>query len=124
MFDLDNLKWKKRILVVKLPTVESAESALLRATLEARKREVDNRHLVLIQLCDESESRYGKTRLSEVEAQTLSNRLALNTESQGIWLIGKDGTIKARYDLPLNLNAVFAKIDTMSMRKREMKNDQ
>ena len=123
MFDVSDLKWTKRILVAKLNTVESAESATLRNTLSQRQIDVDNRHLVLIQLCEESESLIGQNRLSPTEAQAINTHYGLTEKKEGIWLVGKDGTIKASYDLPLDLDAVFALIDTMSMRKDEMQFD-
>ena len=123
MFDVKELKWKNRILVAKLNTVESAESATLRATLSQRQTEVDNRHLVLIQLCEESESLIDQQRLTVAEAQAINTHFGLKDTKKGIWLVGKDGTIKASYELPLDIDAVFALIDTMSMRKDEMKFD-
>ena len=123
MFDVSDLKWTKRILVAKLNTMESAESATLRNTLSERQIEVDNRHLVLIQLCEDSESLINEKRLSDAEAQAVNTHFGLTDQKNGIWLVGKDGTIKASYQLPLDLDAVFALIDTMSMRQDEMKFD-
>jgi hypothetical protein len=36
-------------------------------------------------------------------------------------LIGKDGGVKARWDAPVTLNALYAVIDVMPMRRREMR---
>ena len=45
-----------------------------------------------------------------------------NIEKSGLaaLLIGKDGTVKARWQKPVAIDTVFERIDTMPMRRREM----
>lgn len=111
--DFAELQWTHRVLVVGGPEA----SADVVAELQYRRNEVEDRDLVWWVAVDgELHSNY-QGRLAPELAQRLLDGDTLGEKS--VLLIGKDGGIKfdRRY---FNLNGVFARIDSMPMRVREM----
>ena len=58
--------------------------------------------------------------MKNVFYKSLSKIIDTN-KSNSIYLIGKDGKIKNEYNENINLESVIKRIDSMPMRKREMK---
>ena len=62
------------------------------------------------------------TKLSETESSTLRARLGFSGEKLQLVLIGKDGGVKRRQSGDqIGLESLFALIDTMPMRRQEMR---
>lgn len=109
---LSELRWTNRILVIYEP--EAADG--LQDLLKESKRAFDERRLIWF-LVFNGET---KTNLKQgVGADLLKNiRRQLNPEDQEVLLIGLDGRVKVR-DQQLNLDALYATIDAMPMRRAE-----
>jgi hypothetical protein len=60
--------------------------------------------------------------LGQERAKKIRSRFQISREGFEILLIGKDGTVKLRSDKPVSSEDLFALIDSMPMRKREMRN--
>ena len=111
---LEDLEWKNRILLIH----EKTNGTAVLKQLKSNKGEIDDRHLIWIIVGNDSNQSNYPGGLSE----KLSNKIKTDFFSgeDKVVLIGKDGTVKARYE-KLDLDKVYALIDTMPMRKREMK---
>ena len=116
---LQDFRWKNRILLI-LPPQEIAKINL---QLLKHQKAIVERNLIIINLSESSESFTNQMTLSKDQLQTLRTRYKLNNESKPFFtLIGKDGEEKARQDEQLDLQKIFTLIDSMPMRKAEMKN--
>lgn len=116
---LDSLRWKHRVLL--LPPMDD-ESPVVDWAADADA--LLDRHLILFR---EEDGEYRQL----FPKPTVPTRLELDVETRDratgdVTLIGKDGTIKRRWQresskLP---DAVFALIDSMPMRQREMRREE
>ena len=88
------------------------------AVLEADARERD---LVVIGLAGSDAGHVGPDALTRQAAQTLRADLQLDPGAFSVVLIGKDGGVKVRAGETMRLTDIFARIDTMPMRRQEMR---
>jgi hypothetical protein len=112
---LEDLKWEKRIIIVK----EDGDDGLrlLRDSVEA----INERHIVWFRLRDGKIETNYKGELAEDFSDKLKNKY-FEKFDEDVFLIGKDGTIKSK-DNKLDLKNYFGQIDSMPMRRQEMKED-
>lgn len=115
---LEQLLWEHRIIIV---NAKNNDSKNIEKTIRAQKPEIDDRHILWFVVSKQAEkvdiaSNYlGILNLSfHKEVFSL-----VNEGNKHALLIGKDGGIKAQ-SKTLNLNDIFALIDTMPMRISEM----
>ncbi|WOJ92204.1 DUF4174 domain-containing protein [Congregibacter variabilis] len=112
--DLDDLRWQHRILLINEPQDTDALLALLSAGAAA----LEERRLIWFVL------QGGTVQTNSVQA--LGNDLATNAQLQldvgpnEVLLIGLDGGVKARGS-ELDLDALYALIDAMPMRRAEQR---
>ncbi|UAW99590.1 DUF4174 domain-containing protein [Halopseudomonas nanhaiensis] len=112
--DLSSLQWQNRIIVVH--DVGDAEKAA--ALLEDNAPGITDRDLIWL-VFDGSETRtnYPGSIAPELKANTLET---YRLEPGQVILIGKDGGVKNRLE-QVDLEALFADIDAMPMRRNEMR---
>lgn len=108
---LDSLGWDYRVLIGRSGDPEPALSALADAAPELADRD-------LLYFLLSGDARYSNAPTPPGGA--LWDEVQRLVEKDGFVLIGRDGSVKARYDR-LDLDAVFALIDTMPMRVQEMR---
>lgn len=121
---LAGLHWQYRVLVIPLKNETPAPELL--AQLRQSKRAIDDRRLKVLfttssKLIDSDEDNFNIS-----DAETCKHAVTRDSE-QRPFLIGLDGGIKSVYNVydanvGVNLNAVFADIDGMPMRRSELKN--
>lgn len=109
---LDALRWNHRVIVVFTPTHRGGADA--RDTL-ANTGGVDERDIAWFVVAPE---RIASNSDIEIDGPTL--RPLHRTDGFEAVLIGKDGGVKARQTEALDLSALFERIDSMPMRRREM----
>ncbi len=110
---LDDFKWKKRILVV------TRSNAGLEKILKADQPGLGERDLEVFVL--EGKPEVGKSPEPAL-AKELRTRLKVNDEIAEVLLLGKDGRTTLRWKVADFTTAkLFAAIDSMPMRKQEMK---
>ena len=109
--DLSALQWKYRLLLVR----DSTEAV---AQLESERDAIEERDIVWFVLTPTGVTSNYSAPLAEDLSVHLRKDYFGDTETRVI-LIGKDGGVKAR-ETSLDLQEVFALIDTMPMRRREM----
>lgn len=118
--DLGALRWKNRVLVVSSPSGSDPSFRLQKRDLEANADGVLERDLMILEILQQGESRVGDRLLSEKAVQHLLRDLGVRPGLFQVLLIGKDGTVKLRSEAPVPVKDLFALIDSMPMRRREM----
>lgn len=111
---LSSLQWQNRIIVVN--DVADAEKTV--PLLEGKAAGIADRDLIwLVFQGSETASNYPGKLAPELKANVLQTYAI---EPGQVILIGKDGGVKSRLE-QVDLEALFADIDAMPMRRREMR---
>jgi hypothetical protein len=113
-FDLADLTWKKRPLVVFAPTGDDARLKKQLDAVKASRADFDEREMQLVVVAPGRD-------LSKSERTALAKRLRVEAGAFAVLLVGKDGTVKRRAAKPVPMKEIYAEIDTMPMRRQEMK---
>ncbi|SDS06766.1 protein of unknown function [Halopseudomonas xinjiangensis] len=112
--DLSSLQWQNRIIVVN----EVADAEKAASLLEDNAAGVTDRDLLWLVFKDSRTlTNYSGPMAPELKANTLQT---YRIEPGQVILIGKDGGVKDRLD-QVDLEALFADIDAMPMRRNEMR---
>lgn len=119
--DLEAYKWKNRIILVFAPS--SASDAYKREMQEFKGQEdgLLDRDLIILELLENGESRWGDTSLSENVAPRMRRQFDVGEGRFLFILIGKDGSEKLRSNHPVSTSKLFDLIDSMPMRQEEMR---
>lgn len=130
---LESLEWERRVLL--LFADQPADPWAYRQRLEILEDRCDfnNRDLILLEVygTDAPARATGLwldgSAMEEVSLQTFENaalRAFFGVESgYSLLLVGKDGGEKRRELLPVSVHKIYAQIDGMPMRQREMRDD-
>jgi hypothetical protein len=119
-FTLEQYRWKNRVLVISAPAEgdEKLRQQLDEVTLT--RGEFADRDMVLVTLLDVGVSTAGERELAAGEAAAARAALGITSESFELKLIGKDGSIKLSSQSVVAMAEIYALIDTMPMRRREV----
>ena len=123
-FNLDDLKWEHRVLVVIASDSTQKSTAPLLNQVERYQVDFLDRNMVLIALFKDHVSHIDGVPLDEEASSDLQEKLSVENYDFRIVLIGKDGGIKLDRKVSTDLNDIFAHIDTMPMRRSEMRRKQ
>ncbi len=118
--DLSQYAWRNRLLTVFTPTAQDAKFVEQRALLEGEQRRLSERELVIIEIIGEEVLLSGESAVIE-DANSLRERFGVKADEFAVRLVGKDTGVKLRSDSPLVPAQLYALIDAMPMRLREMK---
>ncbi|MGJ8723639.1 MAG: DUF4174 domain-containing protein [Roseibacillus sp.] len=111
---LKDYRWKNRILLI--------HSSAPLEDLSKHKAELTERHLIILNLSASKTKLPNEVLLTDKQRKKLRDFYKVpETQKETFILIGKDGSEKARQEENLNLAKFFALIDTMPMRKAEIK---
>ncbi|HDZ15557.1 hypothetical protein LCGC14_1093240 [marine sediment metagenome] len=117
---LNDYQWKNRILL--LVDKSSSSEALISQleVLNADKKALKERDLIIFRITpDEVLTSNGeKTKIGQNEIYKNYN---LESNFKGVILLGKDGGVKMRQPFEVKTQKIFALIDGMPMRKREIR---
>jgi len=117
---LASYRWDYRVILVSAPTedVEERVSELVDA-----KAAIEERHIRWFVLGGEAlASNEPESAEPGLDAALLKHGFADQQGGTQVRLIGKDGGVKLR-STELDLKAIFARIDSMPMRRAEMRSD-
>ncbi len=112
--------WEYRVIILSGDDLKSDVFEKQRVELDAQVRELEERDILLVEIGNERGT-VGDREISETEKAIIIDRFDLNLSRNEIILIGKDGGIKLRENVPYPLNQINALIDSMPMRQAEMK---
>ena len=119
-FELEQYRWTNRVLVVSALARDDANLAAVQTDLASNREAFADRDMVLVTLLDSGASTAGDRELTEAEAGAARAALDLPAGAFALRLIGKDGSVKFARDSAVPVQEIFALIDTMPMRQREM----
>jgi len=111
---MNDFKWNNRLIVL-----VNVNDKMINYNLEMFKDQLIERDVVILKINNES-AFIDNLEMKNVFYKSLSKIIDTN-KSNSIYLIGKDGKIKNEYNENINLESVIKRIDSMPMRKREMK---
>ena len=106
---LDKYTWSNRLLIVVNDKNENNLEKKVRNFFEQHACDIDDRNLKLLHFFSD-------------DPTTLELPSSIHNQT-GMWLLGYDGNVKAHSEDNQLLHNLFEIIDTMPMRKREMKSD-
>lgn len=110
--------WKNRLLLV-----QGADQSI-RELLSKELANLKERDLIVLNLSSQGPAMPQQVALTAQEKEALRKRFQTASSEKAIFiLVGKDGTEKARQTSRLSLAQFFALIDTMPMRKAEIKKE-
>jgi hypothetical protein len=88
---------------------------------EGKEDGILDRDLIILELFENGESRFGDTSLSQRVAPRMRRQFDVGADEFSILLIGKDSTVKLRSPSPVSVSEIFSLIDAMPMRQEEMR---
>ena len=120
---LDNYKWKHRVVIAFAPDAKSPALRELKQSIELNREAFRDRDLVFIEIRDHSRGLIDSVAISNESTMAIVDRFTVHQDHFVVYLIGKDGGTKLKGDDKTTLSEIFALIDTMPMRRSEMKRD-
>lgn len=118
--ELGDYRWERRPLLVFSPTDNDPRLVETLSRIEASRCDFAGRDMVLGVVLTEGTSTLDGHGISADESQQLMNQYAVGADAFTVLLIGKDGGEKLRVDEVPDLQTIYAVIDGMPMRGREM----
>ena len=109
---LKDYLWKNRVIITFSASVKEPERLALQKQMEEKACALTDRNLVHIDLLQGSE-----------DFDEMSQQFSVSSSGFQLLLLGKDGGVKLRSS-SASLEDIFSLIDTMPMRRREMRDDQ
>ncbi|MBX2822122.1 MAG: DUF4174 domain-containing protein [Rhodothermaceae bacterium] len=120
-FDLNEYRWKNRLLVVFAEQEATPAYQTLATEIKSLRAEFEDRNMVLISAFEDGKGTAAERALSSEDVDQLRETFGVNPGSYRAYLIGKDGGIKREGGPEIRLQDVFSLIDTMPMRRSEMR---
>lgn len=120
VFELRKFQWKNRILLIFAPSAENPVCRSLAAELNAQIAGVRERDLLIGELFEAGASRFAGAPVTPQSAEAFQRQFAVRKGMPTIILVGKDGEVKLRREGPVQAAEIFALIDSMPMRQKEM----
>ena len=109
---LKDYLWKNRVIITFSASVKEPERLALQKQMEEKACAFTDRNLVHIDLLQGSE-----------DFDKMSQQFSVSSSGFQLLLLGKDGGVKLRSS-SASLEDIFSLIDTMPMRRSEMRDDQ
>ena len=119
-FALEQYLWENRVLVISAQDQDDKKLVKLQGDVASMAEEFADRDMVLVTLLGSGTSTAGNRELSVAEAAEVHAALGVQTGSFALRLIGKDGSVKLSADSATPLKEIFALVDSMPMRHREI----
>ncbi len=119
--NLEQFKWENRLLFLFAPEQSSPEFSELQREISGRQPGVADRDLVVFKILENGSSRMNSTEMDSQTAAAIRKRFFVPEGRFTVILVGKDGGIKMKTEAPVTLDEIFDRIDSMPMRKEEMR---
>jgi hypothetical protein len=119
-WSMDRYIWNNRPVIVFAPTPGDPLLAAQRETLDSKDDAFRDRDMILIEVTGDAVYVNGRP-VSGADADDLRARFAIDRTTSRAVLIGKDGGVKLRSGTAFSADELFATIDAMPMRHREMR---
>lgn len=119
--DFDQFKWKNRLLFLFASERNDPVFRGLQKEISARENEVDDRDLVIFEILEFGPSRMNTAQIDPQTSASLRKQFDIPPKTFTLILLGKDGGIKLKRNDRVKLDEIFTLIDSMPMRKEEMR---
>jgi hypothetical protein len=121
--DFSNYRWKHRLLFIFAPSTTDATFLALDKHLAQSAPEIEDRDMIIFRIFKNSPSRLADRPLQSVEAEALRRRFGIAADKFTVVLVGKDGGVKWVAHRDVDLHSIFNLIDSMPMRRQEMRDN-
>ena len=121
-FDLSQFKWKNRLLLLFSPHRDHPFFGSLHQAMTNRKGDVANRDLIVFEIFEEGPSRVNGGDIDPQNVLSLRKQFNAPSGEFTLVLIGKDGELKLKRRERTEIEDIFGLIDSMPMRRQEMRN--
>lgn len=115
--------WENRILLIFSPSDDFPAYLEQNQIFEDNQPAIKERDLVIFKVMNQKGMAPGSKALSQQEVKSLREHLGIEEKFVTV-LIGKDGTVKRKYEKVVKMETINAIIDAMPMRQREMRSKQ
>lgn len=119
--DLDKYRWKNRLVLIFARSSEESSYLKQKSEFERKTEELNDRNIIVIELLEEGGSKIAAVPLDHEQQSLLRRKYDVPVDDFEFILIGKDGTVKLRTKKPVLSRELFGLIDSMPMRKEEMR---
>jgi|WetSurMetagenome_2_1015567.scaffolds.fasta_scaffold404826_1 hypothetical protein len=119
--DLSSYQGKNRLLMLFAPSEEASMYQSFKEQLQIRTQEIRDRDLVTFHFFESGEGRLDFLPLHKEQVLSLRKLFSIRREQSALILIGKDGEVKFRAPLPVDISDILAVIDAKPIRQREMR---
>ena len=119
--DLTQFQWKNRLLLIFAPDDNDSLFKKLQSEIITQEAEVEDRDLVVFEVLERSPSRMNRALLDQSKVESIRRHFSVPQRSFIVILIGKDGGIKLKRNDQIDLETIFELIDSMPMRKDEIR---
>lgn len=120
-FDLDDYRWKYRVLLVFSPNTYNSDYRDQARSLKQNRSGIQERDLKVFYALGQSSASAREQIIPDKAVQRLREHFDVSASNYTVILIGKDGTEKMRTNESVSTQKLFKEIDAMPMRKLEMK---
>ena len=121
--ELSGYRWESRPLLVFAPTASDPRLVETLKRIDATRCDFTGRDMVLGVVVAEGDSMLDGQPVDADESRRLKDQFAIGDDAFSVVLIGKDGGEKWRVDEVPDLRTIYAVVDGMPMRSREMGTD-
>ncbi len=121
--ELSDYLWQRRPLLLFAPTDSDPRLVETMRRIEATRCDFVDRDMVLGRIATDGTGTLDGDVVDTNQARQLFSQFGISTNGFGVVLIGKDGGEKLRVNDVPDLQAIYAVIDGMPMRGREMSAD-
>lgn len=118
---MEDYQWQNRVLLVFAPDSHDVQLAEQVANLSELGAGLSARDLVVWQLVNEESASMNGEVDASLLSQSFYDYFSVEDTDFTVILLGKDGTSKLRQTQPITSDRLFALIDAMPMRQREMR---
>ncbi len=122
--DLNAYRWHSRLLLLFAPHSEHPDYQRQWEMLADAETGIAERDLFVFMLFEDEAGFAGKQVASPAFAADIRQQFRVQPGGFTALVIGKDGTVKRRFDHPVSTFELFSLIDAMPMRRQEMRADQ
>ena len=119
--DLDAHKGEHRLLLIFAASLEDEGFVRQDRSLEGSVDGFAERELLPGDVLEDGTGSFGGAPVSSGEASAAREQFGVEPGTFAALLVGKDGTVKHRSAGPLGPDEIFALVDAMPMRRREMR---
>ena len=119
--DFGSYQWKNRLLILFAPSEDAPIYQSFKEQLQRRAQEIRDRDLLIFHVFESGEGQLDYLPLNKEQVLFLRKRFSIKMGQFKLILIGKDGEVKFREQLPVDLSDIFSIIDAMPMRQREIR---